>query len=103
MKEHFEKEVFSVAANLDVPTHDDKVMRGKLGKFKMSATNGGVLWNLLWGLLGLFSSLIRFATELFVLMKVIGHQPGGITFAIIYVGQGVFELFCIQQPFYSRG
>ena len=101
IRERFEKEMFGAIADLDVPTHDDKVVRSRLNDILRGGY--GFVWGSLRGVLGLFYSIVHFATELGVVVKVISHQPGGVTFAIVSFGQEVFELLDTQGTLYRRG
>jgi hypothetical protein len=88
MEEHFERNVFGVRAHLDVPTHQDKVVQGKLeatlrGPLRVPYGRYGAAWESLSLFIGLLSSVIRFVAQLGVLANVVGGQQGGISFAIM--------------------
>ena len=88
MREHFDKNVFSVRADLDVPTYNDKVVQGKLeAASRGSFGRYGIACKSLSAALGLFSSTTRLITQLAVLVKVVSIQPDGISFVIVYFGQ----------------
>lgn len=103
MREHFDKNVFSVRANLDVPTYDDKVVQGKLeATSRGSQGTRGIAWESLSVILGLCSSVARLVTELGVLVKVVGSQRDGITFAMIHLSQELSKFFLAPDWTLSR-
>jgi len=92
MEEHFERNVFGVRAHLDLPTHKDKVMRGKLdatlkGPLRFPHGHYSVAWQPLSVTLGLLSVLVCLVAELSVLVKVVGGQQGGLSFAVMHFGR----------------
>lgn len=95
-KEHFDKEVFSVTACLDVPTFDDKVVKHKLQDItghRMGFRGPyGVVWGSLSVTISLFSSAARLITELGLLAKVVSSQQDGISFAIAHLGQELLKV-----------
>ena len=101
--EHFEKNVFSVRAGLDVPTYQDKIVQGKLettsrGPFTPPHGCSDIGWGSLSVFIDLFSAVTRLVAELFVLVKVLGSQQGGISFAIISFGRELFEFLLKPDP-----
>jgi len=103
MKEHFDKNGFSVMADLDVPTSDDRVVQGKLE----TATSGsyshhGIAWESLSVVLNLFSSITRLVVEFGVLAKVVGSQQDGIPFAIAHLGQELSRFFLAPEWTFAR-
>lgn len=102
-KELFDKEVVSVRASLDVPTFDDRVVKGKLN----GATSGSrnkycVVWGSLSFTLSLLSSATRLITEFGVLSKVISSQQDGISFAIAHLGQELLKIILAPNWQLSR-
>ena len=96
MGEHFERNVFSVRADLDVPTFQDKVVQGKLeatlrGPLIVPYGRYGFQWESLSISIGLLSAVTRLIAQLGVLVKVVGIQQGGISFAIIHCGRELSE------------
>lgn len=88
MREHFDKTVFNIRTDLDVPTYDDKIVQGRLeATSRDSYGSRGVAWESLSVVLGLFSSFTRLVTELCVLAKVVGSQQDGISFAVVHLSQ----------------
>ncbi|KAF9784896.1 P-loop containing nucleoside triphosphate hydrolase protein [Thelephora terrestris] len=95
MKEHLDKVVVNVKASLDVPTFDDRVVKGRLE----SATGGGggpdssSAWGSISIMISLFASAARLLTGFGVLAKVIGSQQDGVYFAILHLGQELSKVF----------
>ena len=103
MREHFDKHVFSVRANLDVPTYDDKVVQGRLeATSRGSHGTRGIAWESISVILGLFSSVARLVTELGVLAKVVGSQQDGISFAAVHLGQELSKFLLAPDWTLSR-
>ena len=105
MREHFDKNVFSVRAGLDVPTYDDKVTQGRLEATSRGSNNrNGIAWESLSVVLGLLSSVTRLVTEFGVLASVVGSQQDGILFAIVHLGQELSKfLLAPDWTFSSTG
>lgn len=99
MREHFDRIVFKVEADLDVPTYDDKVVQGKL---KATSVGSHGTWESLSVILGLFSSVARLVTEFCVLVKVIGGQQDGISFAVVHLSQELSRFFLASDRSPSR-
>ena len=92
MGEYFERSVFGVKADLDIPTSQDKVVQGKLEATSRSHYGRfSIPWESFSFSIGLFSAVTRLVAELGVLAKVVGSQQGGIYFAIIHCGRELFE------------
>ena len=102
MREHFDKSVFCVRADLDVPTYDDKVVQGKLEATSRGSLGRGVAWESLSVILGLFSSVARLVTELGVLASVVGSQQDGISFATVHLGQELSKFLLAPDWTLSR-
>ena len=103
MREHFDKSVFSVKADLDVPTYDDKVVKGRLeATSRGSHGTRGIAWESLSVILGLFSSVARLVIELGVLAKVVGSQQDGISFAAVHLGQELSKFLLAPDWTLSR-
>ena len=104
MNEHFNEEVFNATARLDLPTSDDKVVKGKL----KGITDGpqgsryGVVWGSLSIIFGLFFSTARLVAELGLLAKVVSDQRDGVYFAIVLVGQELLKLILAPDWGFSR-
>jgi hypothetical protein len=102
-KEIFDKVVVSVRANLDVPTFDDRVVKGRME----AATSGSggrycVVWGSISFILNLFSSVARLITEFGVLARVINSQQDGISFAIAHLGQELLKIILVPEWDFSR-
>jgi len=103
MREHFDKSVFNVRVDLDVPTYDDKVVQGKLeATSRGSQGTRGIAWESISVILGLFSSVTRLVTELGVLAKVVGSQQDGIYFAAVHLGQELSKFLLAPDWTLSR-
>jgi len=103
MREHFDKNVFGVRADLDVPTYDDKDVQGRLEAVSRgSHGTRGIAWESISVILGLFSSVTRLVTELGVLAKVVGSQQDGISFAAIHLGQEISRFLLAPDWTLSR-
>lgn len=103
MKEHFDKNVFSVRADLDVPTYNDKVVQGKLeATSRGSHGTRGIAWESLSVIFGLFSSVARLVTELGVLAKVVASQRDGISFAAVHLSQELSKFLLAPDWTLSR-
>lgn len=102
-KEIFDKVVVSVRADLDVPTFDDRVVKGRLeGATSGSGGRYCVAWGSISFILNLFSSIARLITEFGVLAKVISSQPDGISFAIAHLGQELLKIVLVPEWQFSR-
>lgn len=104
IKEHFDKEVFGVMAHLDVPTGDDKIVKARL-KGARAGTSGDHYSNV-WGslsiILDLFTSATRLATELGLLVTIVGGQRDGISFTIVHLCQELIRVFLVPDTAFSR-
>ena len=88
--EHFERNVFIVKADLDIPTSQDKVVQGKLEATSRNYhTRFGVPWESLSVIIDLLSAVTRLVTVLGVLAKVVGSQKDGISFAVMHFVQEI--------------
>ena len=106
MEEYFERKVFSVRAHLDLPTHKDKVVQGKLdatlkGPLRFPHGHYGVAWRPLSVTLGLLSVVVCLVAELCVLAKIVGSQQGGISFAVMYFSRELFGFLIRPDRFFS--
>lgn len=106
IKEHFDKEVFGVMVDLDVPTYDDGVVKHRLQDVTEQAQGPhgpyGVVWRSLSVILNLLSSATRLVTEVGLLAKVVSSQEDGITFAIAHLGQELFRLLLGPRWIFPR-
>ena len=103
MREHFDKNVFGIRADLDVPTYQDKVAQGKLeAASRGSHGRYGVAWESLSATIELLSSATRLVTELGVLANVVGGQQDGISFAIMHFFQELSKFLLAPNWTFSR-
>ena len=102
-KEILDKVVVSVRANLDVPTFDDRVVKGRLeGATSGSGGRYCVIWGSISFILNLFSSFARLITEFGVLARVITGQQDGISFAVAHLGQELLKIVLVPEWQFSR-
>ena len=102
-KELFDKEVVSVRASLDVPTFDDRVVKGRIDDAtSFTSSRYCVVWGSLSFILGLLSSVARLIMEFSVLAKVISSQQDGISFAIAHLGQELLQIVLVPDWQISR-
>ena len=93
-KEHFDKGVVYVRADLDVPTFSDKIAKGRMeGATGGSGGRYNVGWEAISVTLNILASATRLLTELGVLVKVLSSQRDGISFAIVHLGQEISKIF----------
>ena len=103
MREHFEKNVVSVSADLDLPTFQDKVVQSKL-----ESTGGvhygryGIAWEALSSIIGLLSATLRLVAELCVLATIVGGQRDGVTFATMHIFQELFRFLLTPNWAFSH-
>ena len=103
MREHFEKNVFSVSADLDVPTYQDKVVQGKLETTSTGPYGRyGIAWESLSVIIGLLSAVTRLVAQLGVLAKVVGSQQDGISFATMHFFQELSKFLLTPNWTFSR-
>ena len=102
VKEHIDKVVVNVRASLDVPTFDDRVVKGALEGATGESGGCTVAWRSLSAVIILFTSAARLVTEFGVLAKVIGSQQDGIYFAILHLGQELSKIFLVPEWSFSR-
>ena len=104
IKEHFDKEAFSVLAHLDIPTCDDKTVKARLQTAKANASDDHytIVWESLLVALDLFTSIIRVVTELGLLMKVVSGQQNGISLTISHIGQELIRVLLVPDWSLSR-
>lgn len=92
MREHFCKEVFNVMADLDVPTR--------------TVRSGDVSDPDVWQSLSVILDLIFFfacsVANICVLAAAIGCQQNGITFVVMHLGLGVFDLLRANGQIFSH-
>ena len=103
VKEHSEKEVFNVVVSLDVPTFNDRAVKRSLNDVSGCAGSYGVMWDSLSLILSLLFSVIRLVGELIVLARVISGQQDGITYAVMHLGQELFQLLVTPDWIFSNG
>ncbi|KAF9650307.1 P-loop containing nucleoside triphosphate hydrolase protein [Thelephora ganbajun] len=103
IKEHFDKEIFSVSVDLDVPTYNDKIVKRRLDGVSAGSDGGSsIAWESISVILSLFSSVTRLVTELGVLAKVAGSQQDGVYFTTVHLGQELSRLILAPDWSLSR-
>ena len=103
IQEHFDKEVFSVMARLDVPTGDDKAVKARLEGATARASGGhySSVWGSLLVILDMATAVTRLASELGLLVKVVGSQRDGTSFAMAHLGQELIRVFLVPDWAFS--
>lgn len=102
-REHFERHVFSVGADLDVPTYQDKIVQGKMNATsKGNYSRYGIPWESISAIMGLLSAITRLVTELGVLAKIVGSQQDGISFVIAHFFQEISKFYLAPSWMLSR-
>lgn len=91
-KEYSDKVVFDVLADLDVPTQNDKVVRGKLDTVVGCSGKYGIIWGSVSVILDLSFSVIRLVAEFGVLATIIGGQRDEVALTLVHLGQEVAKL-----------
>jgi len=103
MKEHFERNVFNVKADLDIPTSQDKVVQGKLEAISRGYySRFGLPWDSLSVIIDLLSAVTRLVTVLGVLAKVVGSQQDGVSFTIMHFVQELSKFYMTPNWALSR-
>ena len=104
IKEHFDKEAFSVMAHLDVPTCDDKTVKARLQTTRADTSDDHytIVWGSLSVALDLFTSVTRVVSELGLLMKVVSGQRNGISLTILHIGQELIRVLLVPDWSFSR-
>lgn len=79
-------------ARLDVPTFDDPFVQTRLDTATTSSRSSHSLaWDTITVIIAIMTSMVRLASQLSVLMKVVGGQRDGIVFVVMHFGQEVFR------------
>lgn len=103
VKEHFDKQAFSVMAHLDLPTSEDKIVKTqlKVARTESSGDHYSIVWGSLSVILNLFTSITRLVTEFGLLVKVVSDQPDGITFTIAHICQELTRILLVPDWAFS--
>jgi hypothetical protein len=79
-------------ARLDVPTFEDPLVQTRLDTATNSSRSSHSLaWDTITVVVAILTAIIRLASELSVLMKVVGGQRDGIVFVVMHFGQELFR------------
>ena len=92
IKKHYSIHIFESMARLDVPTFDDPLIQTRLDTATASSRSSHSLaWDTITVVVAIFTAVVRLASQLSVLMKVVGGQRDGIFFVVMQFGQELFR------------
>jgi len=92
IKKHYSIHIFESMVRLDVPTFDDPLVQTRLDTATTtSRSSHSLAWDTITVIIGLLTAIIRLASQLSVLMKVVGGQRDGIVFVVMHFGQELFR------------
>ena len=92
IKKHYSIHIFESMARLDVPTFDDPLVQTRLDTATTSSRSSHSLaWDTITVIIGIWTAIVRLASQLSVLMKVVGGQRDGIVFVVMHFGQELFR------------
>lgn len=92
IKKHYSIHIYKNMARLDVPTFDDPLVQTRLNTATSSArSTHSLAWDTISVIIAIFTATIRLASQLSVLMKVVGGQRDGVMFVVLHFGQELFR------------
>ena len=92
IKKHYSIHIFDSMARLDVPTFDDPLVQTRLDTATTSSRSSHSLaWDTITVIIAIFTAIVRLASQLSVLVKVVGGQRDGIVFVVMHFGQELFR------------
>lgn len=92
IKKHYSIHIFDSMARLDVPTFDDPLVQTRLDTATTSSRSSHSLaWDTITVTVAILTAIVRLASQLSVLMKVVGGQRDGIVFVVMHFGQELFR------------
>lgn len=92
IKKHYSIHIFDSMARLDVSTFDDPLVQTRLDTATPSSRSSHSLaWDTITVVIAIMTAIVRLASQLSVLMKVVGGQRDGIVFVVMHFGQEVFR------------
>jgi hypothetical protein len=92
IKKHYSIHIFESMARLDVPTFDDPLVQTRLDTATTSSRSSKSLaWDTITVIVAILTAIVRLASQLSVLMKVVGGQRDGIVFVVMHFGQELFR------------
>jgi len=106
IKKHYSIHIFGSMARLDVPTFDDPLVQTRLDTATTSSrSNHSLAWDTITVIIAIMTAIVRLASQLSVLMKVVGGQRDGIIFVVMHFGQELFRsnLRTGFDLFYTKG
>jgi len=106
IKKHYSIHTFDSMARLDVPTFDDPLVLTRLDTATNSSRSGHSLaWDTITVVVTILTAIVRLASQLSVLTKVVGGQRDGIVFVVMHFGQELFRnnFKTGFDLFYSKG
>jgi hypothetical protein len=92
IKKHYSVHIFRAMARLDVPTFDDPVVQGQL-ESAWSTRHGSstVAWDVVTTCCRCISMVFQLASQISVLIRVLGGQRDGPLLAFLSFGQTTFD------------
>lgn len=92
IKKHYSIHIFENMARLDVPTFDDPLVQTRLDTATASSRSSHSLaWDTITVIIAILTAAVRLASQLSVLMKVVGGQRDGALFVVLHFGQELFR------------
>ena len=92
IKKHYSIHTFENMARLDVPTFDDPLVQTRLDTATTSSrSTHSLAWDTISVVIAVLTATIRLASQLSVLLKVVGGQRDGVVFVLLHFGQELFQ------------
>ena len=92
IKKHYSIHIFECMARLDVPTFDDPLVQTRLDTATNSSrSNHSLAWDTITVVVAISAAIVRLASQLSVLVKVVGGQRDGIALVVMHFGQALFR------------
>ena len=92
IKKHYSIHIFESMARLDVPTFDDPLVQARLDTATTSSrSTHSLAWDTITVVVTIFTAVVRLASQLSVLMKVLDGQRDGIVFVAMQFGQELLK------------
>lgn len=92
IKKHYSIHIFDSMARLDVPTFDDPLVQIRLDTATTpSRSSRSLAWDTITVIITIMTAMVRLASQLSVLMKVVGGQRDSIVFVVMHFGQELFR------------
>lgn len=92
IKKHYSIHIFESMARLDVPTFDDPLIHARLDTATASSrSTHSLAWDTISVIITIVTATVRLASQLSVLLKVVGGQRDGVVFVVLHFGQELFR------------